>query len=147
MRGVVNRHPLKAVLDWLRGAYPEGIPDTDHFALLAVLRRRLSEEELDAVVSLSIEHAHETPRRRIDYSRVRAVMADVLREDPSEEDIERVCRRLEEGGWTVKEGEPSVPEDGTVGDEAGRGERGEQNIERVNAQEPVRPAPPSAAAT
>ena len=94
---MVNRHPVKTVLDWLRSGYPEGIPEKDHFAMLVVLRRRLSEDELEAVVALSIEHAHETPRRRIDYGHVRAVVADVLREEPSEDDVARVSARLSAG--------------------------------------------------
>lgn len=107
---VVNRHPVKTVLDWLRSGYPEGIPEKDHFALLAVLRRRLSEDELEALVALSIEHAHETPRRRIDYDHVRAVMADVLREEPSEDDVARVSARLAAGGWPEEHDDSPMPE-------------------------------------
>ncbi len=92
-------HPMKAVLDWLRSGYPEGVPEKDHFALLAVLRRRLSDDEIDQVVALSVEHAHETPDRHIDYARVREVVAGAVRVEPSEEDMERVSHRLEEGGW------------------------------------------------
>lgn len=94
-------HPLKAVLDWLRSGYPEGIPEKDHFALLAVLRRRLSDDEIVQVVTLSVEHAHETPDRHVDYARVREVVAGIIREEPSEEDMERVTSRLEEGGWSL----------------------------------------------
>ncbi|MBT2274152.1 DUF3349 domain-containing protein [Rhodococcus enclensis] len=94
-------HPLKAVLDWLRSGYPEGVPEKDHFALLAVLRRRLSDDEIDQVVALSVEHAHQTPDRHIDYVRVRELIEGTIREEPSEEDLERVSRRLEEAGWSL----------------------------------------------
>lgn len=93
--------PVKAVLDWLRSGYPEGIPEKDHFALLAVLRRRLSDDEIDQVVAMSVERAHETPDRHIDYARVRDLIAGTIHEEPSEEDIERVSRRLEEGGCSL----------------------------------------------
>lgn len=36
---------MKAVLDWLRSGYPEGIPEKDHFAVLALLRRRLGDDD------------------------------------------------------------------------------------------------------
>lgn len=107
---MVNRHPVRTVLDWLRSGYPEGIPEKDHFALLAVLRRRLSEDELEAVVALSIERAHERPRRRIDDDHVRAVMADVVQEEPSEDDVARVSARLAAGGWPGEHDDSPVPE-------------------------------------
>ncbi|WP_257233030.1 DUF3349 domain-containing protein [Rhodococcus qingshengii] len=105
------RHPLKAVLDWLRSGYPEGIPEKDHFAVLALLRRRLSDDEIDQVVALSVEHAHETPDRHIDYSHVRELIAGTIGEEPSEEDIERVTRRLGEVDWPLATSE-SRDEDG-----------------------------------
>lgn len=103
---------MKAVLDWLRSGYPEGIPEKDLFALLAVLRRRLSDDEIDQVVAMSVEHAHETPDRHIDYARVRDLIAGAIDEEPSEEDIERFSRRLEEGGWSLA---PSDSHDGEEG--------------------------------
>lgn len=95
------RHPLTAVLDWLRSGYPEGIPEKDHFAVLALLRRRLSDDEIDQVVALSVEHAHETPDRHIDYERVRELIAGTIGEEPSEEDIERITRRLDDVDWPL----------------------------------------------
>ena len=73
------------------------------FAVLALLRRRLSDDEIDQVVALSVEHAHETPDRHIDYSHVRELIAGTIGEEPSEEDIERVTRRLGEG-WRWRRG-------------------------------------------
>lgn len=95
----MRKHLVRSVLDWLRSGYPEGIPDQDHFALLAVLRRRLTDDEIDDVITLSMERAHETPDRHIDYERVRTLVARKLHEDPSEEDMKRVAQRLESGGW------------------------------------------------
>jgi len=110
------RHPLKAVLDWLRSGYPEGIPEKDHFAVLAVLRRRLSDDEIDQVVALSVEHAHETPERHIDYGRVRELIAGTIQEDPSEEDIERVTRRLEEVAWPLATSEKDDADENCAAD-------------------------------
>lgn len=71
----MRKHALRSVLDWLRSGYPEGIPDKDHSALLAVLQRRLTDDEIDEVIHLSVESAHETPDWHIDYDRVRALVA------------------------------------------------------------------------
>jgi hypothetical protein len=37
---------LLGVLDWLREGYPAGVPPKDYIPLLALLRRRLTEEEV-----------------------------------------------------------------------------------------------------
>ncbi|KJF23092.1 DUF3349 domain-containing protein [Rhodococcus sp. ACPA4] len=97
----MSKYSLRSVLDWLRAGYPEGIPDKDHFALLAVLRRRLTDEEIEQVVAMSIESAHEVPDRHVDYDTLRAIIEGILHEESSEEDVERVTARLRAGGWPV----------------------------------------------
>ena len=37
------------ILDWLRAGYPDGIPPTDYLAVVGVLRRRLSDPEIDQI--------------------------------------------------------------------------------------------------
>ncbi len=37
---------LRGILDWLREGYPAGVPPKDYIPLLALLRRRLSEDEV-----------------------------------------------------------------------------------------------------
>ena len=37
---------LAGVLDWLRDGYPAGVPPKDYIPLLALLRRRLTEDEV-----------------------------------------------------------------------------------------------------
>lgn len=97
----MSKYSLRSVLDWLRAGYPEGIPAKDHFALLAVLRRRLTDEEIAQVVELSIATAHERPDRHVDYDTLKQIIAGVLHEDPTEEDVERVTARFAGGGWPV----------------------------------------------
>ncbi|WP_031937637.1 DUF3349 domain-containing protein [Prescottella defluvii] len=88
-------------MDWLRAGYPEGIPAKDHFALLAVLGRRLTDDEIGQIVELSIETAHEHPDRHVDYDALKSIIAGVISEKPTEEDIARVTERLAAGGWPV----------------------------------------------
>ena len=42
---------LSSVVSWLRAGYPEGIPPTDSFALLALLANRLSSDEVKLVAN------------------------------------------------------------------------------------------------
>jgi hypothetical protein len=41
-----NHTVLDNVLRWLHDGYPEGVPPKDYFALLALLKRSLTEEEV-----------------------------------------------------------------------------------------------------
>ena len=86
---------LSSIVSWLRAGYPEGIPPTDTFAVLALLTRRLSNDEVKLV-------AHELMQRD-DFDDVDiGVMINKLTDElPSEEDIERVRTRLAAKGWPL----------------------------------------------
>ncbi len=86
---------LNSVVSWLRAGYPEGVPPTDTFALLALLTRRLSNDEVKLV-------AHELMRRdNFDDIDIGVMVSKLTDELPSEEDIERVRARLAAKGWPL----------------------------------------------
>jgi hypothetical protein len=114
------RYSLRSVLDWLRAGYPEGIPPKDHFALLSVLRRRLTDEDISQILELSVATAHEHPQRHVDYDTLRKIITGVLQEQPTDEDIERVTEQLVAGGWPVV-----APDDEPGDDEPGDDESGD----------------------
>lgn len=91
---------VRLVLEWLRAGYPEGIPPTDYTPILALLRRRLSDDEVRAVVHGLVRNADpdETEVSRID---AQVLMTKVLGELPSEKDIARVQKKLESSGFTM----------------------------------------------
>lgn len=97
----MSKYSLRSVLEWLRAGYPEGIPVKDHFAILAVLRRRLTPEEIEEVVELSTATSQEHPERQIDYTHIRNLISGVTHEEPTDEDLARVTERLAAGGWPV----------------------------------------------
>lgn len=86
---------LSSVVSWLRAGYPEGVPPTDTFALLALLANRLSNDEVKLV-------ANELMRRgdfdKIDIGVMISKLTDEL---PAESDIERVRARLAAKGWPL----------------------------------------------
>lgn len=100
----MSKYSLRSVLDWLRAGYPEGIPAKDHFAVLAVLRRRLTHEEIEEIVALSVATTDEQTDRRIDYDHIRNLISGITHEEPTEEDLTRVTARLAAGGWPVVDG-------------------------------------------
>ena len=85
---------LSSVVSWLRAGYPEGVPPTDTFALLALLTRRLGNDEVKIVANALIE------RGEFDKADIGVLISKLTDELPSEEDIERVRERLvAKGGW------------------------------------------------
>ncbi|SUE13444.1 Protein of uncharacterised function (DUF3349) [Rhodococcus gordoniae] len=97
----------RVVLDWLRAGYPEGIPAKDHFALLAVLKRRLTDEELLEAIETAAATASEHPERKVDHDTLRKIVAGVIHEEPDPQDVERVRELLVAAGWPVVGGELS----------------------------------------
>jgi hypothetical protein len=91
--GLVSR-----VVDWLRSEYPTGLPERDFIPLLALLRRRLGDEEVSEVSRLLVRDVAQ-PGDRVDIG---SAIAQVTSELPSEADIERVRAHLVAHGWPVE---------------------------------------------
>lgn len=86
---------LTSVVSWLRAGYPEGIPPTDTFALLALLANRLSNDEVRLVANALME------RGDFDSIDIGVMISKLTDELPSPEDIERVRDRLAAQGWPL----------------------------------------------
>jgi Protein of unknown function (DUF3349) len=86
---------LTSIVAWLRAGYPEGIPPTDYFPVLALLSRRLSHDEVKEV-------AHElTQRGGFDDVDIGVMITQLTDELPSPQDVERVRSRLAAKGWPL----------------------------------------------
>ena len=90
---------LGSVVNWLRAGYPEGVPESDYIPLLAVLARRLSNDEVRAVAHELIASG-ELPVDDFDIGSVIVKLTDEL---PRDEDIERVRAKLSAHGWPLAE--------------------------------------------
>lgn len=77
------------VVGFLRGGYPEGAPRTGYVPLLALLRRRLSDDEVSAVAAELAWGA-----ALIDGIDIGAAITRITDELPSAEDINRIKHRL-----------------------------------------------------
>ena len=88
---------LSSVVSWLRAGYPEGIPPTDTFPLLALLTRRLSNEEVVTVANELMQ------RGDFDDIDIGVAITQITDELPSQEDVERVRTRLIANGWPLDE--------------------------------------------
>ncbi len=86
---------LSSVVSWLRAGYPEGIPPTDTFPVLALLTRRLSNDEV-VIVAREL-----TQRGDFDDVDIGVAISKLTDKLPSEEDVERVRTRLAAHGWPL----------------------------------------------
>jgi Protein of unknown function (DUF3349) len=90
----VNRF-LTSIVDWLRAGYPEGIPPTDYFPVLALLSRRLSHDEVKVVARELMQ------RGDFDNVDIGVLITQLTDELPSPDDIQRVRARLAAKGWPL----------------------------------------------
>ena len=96
MPGIVER-----VVGFLRAGYPHGVPNTDNVPLLALLRRKLSDDEVQQVASELTEPGQ--GHQPFDITDVEVAITKAIDDLPSPDDIERVRQRLISGGWSGSE--------------------------------------------
>jgi hypothetical protein len=90
----VNRF-LNSVVAWLRAGYPDGIPPTDYFPVLALLSRRLSNDDVKLVARDLMQ------RGDFDHVDIGVLITQLTDELPSPGDVERVRERLAAKGWPL----------------------------------------------
>jgi hypothetical protein len=86
---------LAAIVDWLSAGYPEGIPSTDDWPVLALLSRRLSTDEVKLVAQELMQ------RGDFDHIDIGVTIMQITDELPSPGDVERVRQRLAAKGWPL----------------------------------------------
>lgn len=94
---------LVKIVAWITSGYPEGVPGSDRVPLLALLQRRLTDDEVKLVAQALIE------RGEFDHVDIAVLITQITDELPAEADIERVRARLAAKGWPLDE--PRDPED------------------------------------
>ncbi len=90
--GAVGR--VSRMLAYLRASYPTGMPATGYLPLAALLRRRVSCDEITTIAGELIARRHGP----ISATDVGVAITRVTNEMPSPTDIERVQRRLQAMG-------------------------------------------------
>ncbi|TQF68651.1 DUF3349 domain-containing protein [Rhodococcus spelaei] len=88
---------LTSILGWLRAGYPNGVPEQDYIPLIALLRRRLSDDEVRTVTDALMNQASS----HIDRIDIGVLITKVTDEMPLESDVERVRAHLAAGGWPL----------------------------------------------
>ena len=88
---------LTSVVAWLRAGYPEGIPPTDYVPVLALLSRRLSNDEVKLVTRELLT------RGDFDHVDIGVLITQITDELPTPNDVERVRARLAAKGWPLED--------------------------------------------
>jgi hypothetical protein len=96
---------LAKIVAWLNAGYPEGVPGPDRVPLMALLTRRLSNDEVKAVAQDLID------RGEFDHIDIGVLITQITDGLPREEDVERVRARLAAKGWPLDD-----PRDGAGGE-------------------------------
>src|SRR4051812_33057576 len=94
-----NKSVIDNVLGWLHEGYPEGVPPKDYFALLALLKRSLTEDEVvRAAQSILRTSDGESP---VTDEAIHAAVQQVIEKEPNPEEIHQVASRLASVGWPL----------------------------------------------
>jgi hypothetical protein len=91
---------LTRTVDWLRAGYPQGVPRQDYVALLGILRRKMTEEEVKKIATGLADQSllSDDP---ISAADIEAMISDEMLQNATPEDVVRVSARLAAGGWPL----------------------------------------------
>ncbi|MCV7220447.1 DUF3349 domain-containing protein [Mycolicibacterium elephantis] len=86
---------LAKIVAWITDGYPEGVPGPDRVPLLALLKRRLTDDEVKAVARELMN------RGEFDNADIGVLITQITDDLPSVDDVERVRSRLAAKGWPL----------------------------------------------
>jgi len=91
---------LGRAVDWLRAGYPTGVPRQDYVALLGLLRRKLSEDEIRKIAS-DLAAASLNSEDPITGDDIEAMISESMLQAATPADVARVSAHLAAGGWPL----------------------------------------------
>ena len=89
---------LDNILGWLHQGYPEGVPQKDYFALLALLKRSLTEDEVVKAAQAVLKNSASDT---VTEDEIRTAVQQVIEKEPNPEEIHQVASRLASVGWPL----------------------------------------------
>jgi hypothetical protein len=83
------------IVEWINAGYPEGVPGPDRVPLFALLKRRLTDDEVKTVAKALLEQGE------IADADIGVLVTQITDELPTPNEIERVRERLAAYGWPL----------------------------------------------
>lgn len=90
---------FQSVLDWVLKGYPDGVPPTDYYPLLALLARTLDED--DVVQATRVILKESDPDSPVTEGQIRQAVHTVIAKEPNVNEINQVAARLALVGWPL----------------------------------------------
>jgi hypothetical protein len=87
-------------LEWMRAGYPAGVPRGDYVALLGLLRRKLTDEEVHKIAQDLADQSVLTADP-ISTHDIEDMINDAVLQRATSDDVARVSARLAAGGWPL----------------------------------------------
>jgi type II secretory pathway component PulM len=91
---------LTRAVDWLRAGYPSGVPRQDYVALLGLLRRKLTEAEVQNIAR-DLAGQSQAGTDPISTQDIEEMINDSVMQPATPEDVVRVSAHLAAGGWPL----------------------------------------------
>lgn len=88
--------PLAKIVDFFRAGYPDGLPSTGHVPLAALLRRRLSDDDVNRIAEEICALGPPIRHHHLDVA-----VRRVLREAACASDVLDAGRQLSDAGWLI----------------------------------------------
>ncbi|WP_433307175.1 DUF3349 domain-containing protein [Actinoplanes sp. CA-030573] len=91
---------LTRSVEWLRAGYPTGVPRQDYIALLGLLRRKLTEDEIRQIAK-DLAAQSLLSDDPISGEDIETMISDSMLQEATPEDVARVSAHLAAGGWPL----------------------------------------------
>ena len=92
---------MTRAVGWLRAGYPAGVPRGDYVALLGVLRRKMTEEEVREIAVDLAKQSAQAGDDPIGTADIEQMISSAMLQRATPEDVVRVSARLAAGGWPL----------------------------------------------
>jgi uncharacterized protein DUF3349 len=92
---------MTRAVEWLRAGYPAGVPRGDYVALLGVLRRKMTEEEVRKIAVDLQNRSAKAGDDPIGTADIEQMISAAMLQSATPEDVVRVSARLAAGGWPL----------------------------------------------
>ena len=91
-----DKSMISRVIDWLSVGYPKDVPVQDRAAVMAILKMRLTDEQLQEVVRQLMQSRAARGEAYVSDQRINEYIRRVVDHTPTPQDIDRVAKIL---GW------------------------------------------------
>ena len=99
--GELRSNFVTRAVGWLRAGYPTGVPRQDYVALLGVLRRKMTEDEVRRIAIDLAGRSGVAGADPISAADIEQMISSSLLQTASPEDVVRVSAHLAARGWPL----------------------------------------------